>query len=165
MPNEKKTEEAANAAATEESKVTNEKTNDEAAAASQEEKPTRVARATAEPEQGPQVGDTVWYYLRTSPVPEWRKAEVIDEITGAVIGEPFDTTGESDAVLHLKVSLDRRRHHSSSNVGYRLNVPQGTEPGQWSKDKPKDADEAYETALRRYEAREEVTRELARTPK
>jgi hypothetical protein len=108
-------------------------------------------------EEAPAIGTRVAYFLRTSPVPEWVPAEVIDSIDGAQQDPPY-----GDDQVHLKVFLDRKRHHSSRVTGYRLNVERGDQPGQWLPEKPEDADEAYAAALQEYETRERINKENAR---
>lgn len=116
--------------------------------------PTDTDDETDDASVAPEVGTDVWYRLR--PYGEWVKAVVVDRIGDAVLEPPL----EGDSV-HLRIELSRKRHNSASNVGHRLDVPHGTEQGQWDYEKPKNADRAFarEQALER--ERENIRRSLA----
>lgn len=111
----------------------------------------------------PKVGDKVAFLLRGMDPPEWVAAEVIEYKDGAgEVVEPYDQLGDSEEVLHLKVALNRKRHHAGSNFGIRLNVVKGDKPGQWLPKPPENADEVYADGVREKQIREKIGRERAR---
>lgn len=127
------------------------------------EKSAAVAPAVAERRftptgPAPQPGDKVWYLLRFE-IPEWVRATVLDH-EKAGLDEPFDPSG-GEYACHLEIQLNRGRHYSSSTKGLRRDVQMGDQPGQWLRDKPKDADAVYAEAKRTKELRDAFGREQA----
>jgi len=109
-----------------------------------------------------QPGDTVWYHLRQNPEGEWREAEVVTSEPWEGGRELEPAWGEGNDVVHLAVNVDRRRHNSNRARVLRVNVSEGTAPGQYQLSKPAGADARFEEALARKHMRDELGRERAR---
>lgn len=103
------------------------------------------------------LGDKVWYLLGTYPVPEWCEAEVVDQDQdGFFIGEVWESN-----LVHLLVSVDRRRHDSSRERVLRKNISEGIMVGNYSLERPEDAKEVFEESSRRSAMEQEVRKAAA----
>jgi hypothetical protein len=95
----------------------------------------------------PHAGDRIWYRNRFNN--EWIAAVVLDPAVEGM-DEPIGYRS-----VHLAVDLSRQYRMTSpagdprgiplaaSRVGYRMNVVEGPEPGEWQREKPEGADERY----------------------
>lgn len=104
------------------------------------------------------VGEEVWFLMRSDP-PEWVPAEVVDSEPwegGAKLGMPI-----RQGAVHLAVEVDQERHFANVDTVLRMNVVEGTEPGQYSKRRPRGATAAYERAVLEKSIREDIGRGMA----
>lgn len=102
----------------------------------------------------PAVGAQVWYLHWSA---EWIRAEIIDGIRAEDNdGLPYKYTEPDPGTVHLRIELNPRRHFSSRTFGYRKNVPQGTQRGNWLPVPPAN----WQERMREEQMRAEIKREV-----
>src|ERR1700730_14197127 len=115
-----------------------------------------ISPAEAPSRQHAALGSTVWYM---HPSHVWLRATVVDGVPpeengGAVAKYAPAKTG----ARHLRVEFDPNNggsYRPTGTYGYRLDVPEGTEPGCWQVQPPKD----WEQARAEYEMRKQMQKE------
>lgn len=112
----------------------------------------------------PKPGDQVWYRLSSNM--ELVPAEVI---AGMPTGNPLQPTlpleEPDEGNLHLKITLNPRKHFSSGSVGYRRNAAEAPEgeraANTWQREKPEDEDEWLARRDYRAQLEQEIRRNIA----
>lgn len=114
----------------------------------------------------PLEGEEVWFYLR-KPGPyvgRWVTATVIEHIKDPDTGEMHTKLLRARrGTLHLRVDLDQEEDNATDVYGYRLDVPEGDEPGMWARTPPRGHEQAYEERKRQQGYIEQARREANRT--
>lgn len=103
----------------------------------------------------PAVGETVYYFLPVNH--RWAEATVIDGLAAEHNnGIPLRYLPPRQGTCHLHVHLNPELDGSASEHGFRLNVAEGTEPGQWQRQPPHGWEAAQQAWMQRKDVQKEV---------